>query len=401
MTDARIQTLEAAVLRTPNEPVARNRLALALIDQRRYSEARSHLEAACALDPGQPGLLINLAAATRGTGDVRAAIAVLDAALAVDPYLVQALFQRAAWLHEAGEMREAARHFRNFLKTAPAEILDDPRFASPIAQARAAIAADDASLDHAIAQHADAPSPRTRLAFDMLLGKAKRYVSEPTFLSIPHLPAVPFLDRDATPWIAALEAQTDAIAAEARLALNSTDAGQFEPYVANPAGTPLNQWQDLDHNPRWGAFFFWKHGRRFDKSCSGLSATATALQTLPLLELEGRAPNAFYSKLEPHTQIPPHTGVTNARLTVHLPLVVPPRCGFRVGNDVREWRVGEAWVFDDTIEHEAWNDSDEDRVILIFDIWHPMLDRSEREYITQALAAYDAHYGLAGLTDTL
>ncbi len=70
------------------------------------------------------------------------------------------------------------------------------------------------------------------------------------------------------------------------------------------------------------------------------------------------------------------------RLVTHLPLIVPENCGFRVGNDTRQWVPGKAWVFDDTIEHEAWNDSDKLRVVLIFDIWHPHLTPPERAMIT-------------------
>ena len=72
--------------------------------------------------------------------------------------------------------------------------------------------------------------------------------------------------------------------------------------------------------------------------------------------------------LAPHTRIPAPTGVTNARLIVHAPLIVPQGCGFRVGNETRAWEPGKPFVFDDTIEHEAWNDSDQTRVVLIFDI---------------------------------
>ncbi len=100
-------------------------------------------------------------------------------------------------------------------------------------------------------------------------------------------------------------------------------------------------------------------------------------------------PAAMFSVLRANTRIPPHTGVANVRLVVHLPLVVPPGCGFRVGNETREWKVGEAWVFDDTIEHEAWNDSDEDRVVLIFDIWNPRLSASERSMIAEVMSAMD------------
>ena len=97
------------------------------------------------------------------------------------------------------------------------------------------------------------------------------------------------------------------------------------------------------------------------------------MQALPQAVVPLRSPCAMYSALQPRTRIPPHTGVANFRLVVHLPLVLPPGCGFRVGSETRDWRIGEAWVFDDTIEHEAWNDSDEPRYIFICDIWNPRL----------------------------
>jgi aspartyl/asparaginyl beta-hydroxylase (cupin superfamily) len=72
----------------------------------------------------------------------------------------------------------------------------------------------------------------------------------------------------------------------------------------------------------------------------------------------------------------------NCRLICHLPLIVPPDCRFRVGNEVREWEEGKLLIFDDTIEHEAWNESDEDRIVLIFDIWRPELTEQERFELT-------------------
>lgn len=104
-----------------------------------------------------------------------------------------------------------------------------------------------------------------------------------------------------------------------------------------------------------------------------------------MLDVPRRAPSVMFSILEPRTRIPAHTGVTNTRSTIHLPLIVPPGCGFRVGGETREWREGEAWAFDDTIEHEAWNDSDQPRVILIIDGWNPFLTDLEREGV-RALA---------------
>src|SRR5690606_36413904 len=105
------------------------------------------------------------------------------------------------------------------------------------------------------------------------------------------------------------------------------------------------------------------------------------------------APAAFFSALRPGTHIPPHNGATNARLTVHLPLLIPPDCALRVGAHTRRWKMGELLLFDDTIEHEAWNRSPQLRVVLIFDVWNPLLDEAERVLVREALEGIMAYYG--------
>src|SRR5690606_27761757 len=106
--------------------------------------------------------------------------------------------------------------------------------------------------------------------------------------------------------------------------------------------------------------------------------TAAALAATPSAHIPGRAPSAFFSMLRPHTRIPPHTGVTHTRAIIHLPLIVPPHCGLRVGGETREWVEGRPFAFDDTIEHEAWNESDSLRAIPIFDVWNPHLSPEEQ-----------------------
>jgi aspartyl/asparaginyl beta-hydroxylase (cupin superfamily) len=97
--------------------------------------------------------------------------------------------------------------------------------------------------------------------------------------------------------------------------------------------------------------------------------------------------------LRPGARIPPHHGVLNSRLICHLPLIVPDRCGFRVGNETRAWEEGKLLVFDDSMEHEAWNDSDRDRVVLIFDVWRPELGEADRRAITTMFEAIDDYPG--------
>jgi len=83
-------------------------------------------------------------------------------------------------------------------------------------------------------------------------------------------------------------------------------------------------------------------------------------------------------------------------LICHLPLSVPPDCALRVGNETREWREGELVVFDDTIEHEAWNDSDVPRAVLIFDVWNPELTALEIDLVRETMTALTEYYAPEG-----
>jgi hypothetical protein len=122
----------------------------------------------------------------------------------------------------------------------------------------------------------------------------------------------------------------------------------------------------------------WRTGERASGALSANGGDAGADSQPDVPEY---GPTAFFSILDAKTRIPAHSGVSNTRLVVHLPLVIPEGCRFRVGSTTRPWRPGEAFVFDDTVEHEAWNDSDVPRAILIFDIWNPYLSTAERDLV--------------------
>ena len=226
---------------------------------------------------------------------------------------------------------------------------------------------------------------------DLLTGRRARYIPQPTFMYFPGIPALEFFDNAEFPWLSRMEAATDEIRAELSAVLAS-DQGGLEPYVAYPEGVPLDQWRELNQSRRWSAYFLWKEGVAQPQHLARCPRTADALRSAPQCDVVKHGPNAFFSILEPRTRIPPHTGVTNTRLTVHLPLVVPPDCGFRVGGATRGWLPGKAWVFDDTIEHEAWNHSDTPRAILIFDVWNPYLSAAERDLVRAATEAVGQYY---------
>ena len=306
-------------------------------------------------------------------------------------------------LQRNGGRRAAGRYFKEALKIAPPIDQQPAELKAAIAHAQAAVQANIEEL--AVFLRKRVPPTRVGSAglglsrfdesLDALAGKKKIYAHEPTLLHYPRLPAIQYYEREDFSWLPELEAATPVIRDEL-ISLLAGDRADFKPYVAQPAGAPVNQWAELNHSLKWSTYFFWRDGDRKDAACKRCPKTAATLAALPMADTPGYAPTAFFSALAPHSHIPAHTGVTNTRLIVHLGLIVPGKCRFRVGNDTREWQEGKAWVFDDSIEHEAWNDSDDLRVVLIFDVWNPNLSAAEREMISAMMAAYREYYQTSG-----
>ena len=224
------------------------------------------------------------------------------------------------------------------------------------------------------------------------LGRRRIFTPQPTFLHFPQLPAREFYPRAEFPWLEQLESATADIREEFERVF-AEDAASLEPYVAYPQGVPLDQWAELNHSRRWSVFYLWRDGKPMEDHLRRCPRTAQLLEKLPLLDIAGYAPTVFFSILDAKSHIPAHTGVTNTRVIVHVPLIIPPACRFRVGSTTREWQPGEAWVFDDTIEHEAWNDSDVPRAILIFDVWNPYLTVAERDLVRTTVMGIAKYYG--------
>jgi aspartate beta-hydroxylase len=382
------------------DPRVLNELGNAALARGDAQRAVRLLAEAVARVPNEPAVQFNLALAHRACGDLKAAIRHLDLALTADPYFVHAMYEKGVVLEALGMEREAALTFKDLLDCAPAAVHGAPKFRSVLEHARAVVNRNGAHLEQAVRQrllgdgapHAQTPSRRVSECIDALLGKQPVYVQRPTFLHVPRLPAIPFFDRSLTPWLETLENAACEIRAELQSLLEE-GATDFEPYIDLPSGQPKDQWANLNRSLDWSAFFFWRHGKRDERNCARCPRTAAVLEEIPLARIPRRSPTALFSVLRPGTRIPPHTGVSNMRSVVHLPLIVPPECGFRVGAESRQWQEGAAWVFDDTIEHEAWNDSGAVRGILIADIWNPFINSVEREQLCAVLDGFDAYYG--------
>jgi aspartate beta-hydroxylase len=372
----------------PEHLAAINTLALIALNRGDAKDAVHYLERAAAVERGVPGIWFNLFQAFELAGDLAAGLESLDRALALDPYYVPAIVMKARTLERLGRCEDAVSLFRAIIAASPAvEGLPEP-VVEALSRGRALVQAEDdrraaalsAPLAAVYAAHPGADFSRARAYAEQRTGRRKIYVQQPVGGHFPYLPAIEFFPRDRFPWFAELEGRAADIRGELLPLLAERDRG-FRPYVAFDPTQPANQWAELNHSPRWSAFFFWEDGVRNETNCARCPATAGLLERLPLLDLPGKGPTAMFSILEPHTRIPPHTGSNNVRATVHLPLVVPDGCGFRVGAESRALEAGKAWAFDDTIEHEAWNDSGELRAVFIIDAWNPLLTEAEREAI--------------------
>ena len=339
-------------------------------------------------------LLMTLCAACHHLGDAEGEREAIEAALTQDPYFLPALLAKGSWLERFGTQAGAAATFANALKVAPPPTHWPANLRRELEHAREVVdrhaEAFSAFLNRELADRlAGLPAPlaqRWREAASIMARKSKPYRSESNQLYVPRLPAVPFFERAEFPFLAPLEAKTDIIRAELIAALE-IDRDRFTPYIQIGAGAPVNQWRELNHSLRWGALHLWRSGNPVTENLDRCPETARALAALPMADIGGLCPNAMFSALAPKTHIPPHNGETNARVVAHLPLIVPDGCWYRVGFEERRWRVGEVLVFDDTIEHEARNDSDELRVVLIFDLWNPLLLPVERELVRTMTAA--------------
>jgi aspartate beta-hydroxylase len=203
---------------------------------------------------------------------------------------------------------------------------------------------------------------------------------KPSMLYFPGLPAAPWHSRADFPWLEALEHETTAIREELLEVMPRSDRGErvFLSDEAERRGLAGGAGA-----PSWNGFYFWRHGERRDENHALCPRTSEALEALPLVRIRGNAPEVMFSVLTPGTHILPHRGVTNTRAVCHLPLVVPEECALVVGGEARAWREGEAVVFDDTYEHEAWNRGSRTRVVLIIDVWHPHLSAAERDAVAR------------------
>ena len=164
-------------------------------------------------------------------------------------------------------------------------------------------------------------SARFAQSLDIILGEKRIFVQEPRYYYFPALPQIQFYANEQFPWLASVEAATDAIRAELLEVMQDPTA--FSPYVTGHANRPRSDQQGMLNNPAWSAFYLWKNGEPVAGNAERCPRTLEALRDVPLTMVPNRSPSILFSLLKPGAHIPPHNGLVNTRLICHLPLVVP------------------------------------------------------------------------------
>jgi hypothetical protein len=357
--------------------------------------ARRILEAVTTEAPGRGEAWLKLAALCRSQRDGDAALAAIAGALRLDPLAFLPLLMKASLLDSAGRETEAGEAYGHALAQRPETI--PPELAAPVANAERRHAAHVATAAERLARATASleaeldEAERSRVArfHSNIVRTTRPFHSEPSHFHYPGLREREFHDRADFPWLTALEAASPDILADFQ-AVMAAEHSELVPYIEYPDDVPLRQWAALNRSRDWTAIHLLRNGARIEANARHCPSVMALLGGLGQPVVEGRSPNAMFSLLAPGAHIPPHNGVANTRLVCHLPLIVPPGCWFRVGAERREWVPGKAWIFDDTIEHEAANPSVSLRIILIVDTWHPDLSAAERRAVAASMEASGA-----------
>jgi aspartyl/asparaginyl beta-hydroxylase (cupin superfamily) len=366
------------------------RAGAAALQQGRAAEARESFERLIAAGQVNAQIRLLLAVSCRALGDHAAQEEALDAVLQEDTRNLHALLMKGDCRQAAGDDRAASSFYGTAIRIAR-QLPSLPSDLKAEVERAEAVSRDNAGRFRArLEGHLAAvpQSDRFRESLQLMFGEKEIFLPKPSAYYFPRLPVVQFYERSDFAWAGTLEAAAGDMRAELDAVLE--EDGLFRPYLEASKDRPNYDFHGMLGNPAWSTLDLFENGAPVAKNVARCPKTFAAVNEAPLCHITTRAPSILFSLLRPGARIAPHHGMINTRLICHLPLIVPEGCGFRVGNEVRQWEEGRLLIFDDTIEHEAWNESDHVRVILIFDVWNPHLSEAERELVSAMMTAKNA-----------
>ncbi|NND61418.1 MAG: tetratricopeptide repeat protein [Gammaproteobacteria bacterium] len=382
--------LHQLAVRFPGNAEIRFRLGQIAANRGDLDGCRTELEQAVESDAENPAYLVRLGNVCERLGDAQSARAAYERAIAIDSKQVAACIRLVEIYLAAGEqlaavdmaqrivlvqgpvapmlsdtrlppaLRRSLQRIRNLLRDKYQQLIDETR-----SYIDSKYEPGEVSNLHRALDHLGSPAP------------TGQPLHRPEFLYYPGLDNQPWFDTGDWTWLQPLHDNWREIRDEF-LDL-PRDSSAFAPYIVQTDSAQTLQGTDfstLAGSRDWSAYHLNKAGWLEDK-CARVPRTAAIVKQMPLATARGYMPEVFFSVLAPGTEIIPHYGQTNIRLTVHLGLIIPEECGIRVADETRHWQEGQILAFDDSFEHAAWNRSEQDRVVLIFEAWHPGLSAAE------------------------
>lgn len=352
--------------------------------------------------PDHPGVAQQLGSVQLASGDFEAAAVHLGRALALAPRMFLARLRLGIALEQLGRPDEALTAYFVAVRTAQeqgrwlSDATTAPGLREPVKYAMTYANAGrkrlfDAALEPLRDRYGRSELLRVDRALAIHLGLEPMPSIDPRqrplFLYFPDVPSQPYYPRERFPWHETLETAAAAVREELLAVLAGEQSLESFLGVDRPEQAQSMLRGTDGREAAWDAYFFHRHGDRYEEHCAACPRTSALLDAVPLVRIRDHAPEALFSVLRPGTHILPHRGVTNTRLVTHLPLIVPTDCALRVGGQIHAWREGNCVTFDDTFEHEAWNRSQSTRVVLILDSWNPDLTEAEQAAVTDLVEA--------------
>jgi aspartate beta-hydroxylase len=332
--------------------------------------------------------LLRLATVRRSIGDLPGATQAAAAAVELSPRNFLMALLLGSLREASGAYHAAERAYRVACAYAPLDTSTQPAMGNQLERARRRVEAAESWRKHLLEWHADGEFQALTSDEERRLRHFRGNILEnldagptapPTFL-LPGIRPRRYFNPAAFGGAAELEAQTATIRNEF-LALTEGVSAEIG---ARLTGLHAAE-SDAGRTGNWSMIPLIRNGSVANEFAARCPETMRLAEGLELPRLGLISPSLYFSVLEPNSRIAPHTGITNARVILHLPLIVPADCGFRVGGEARSWEVGKAMVFDDMTLHEAWNDSDRIRVVLIADLWRPELSPLERRGVADLM----------------
>jgi hypothetical protein len=336
--------------------------------------------------------LFRLATVRRSLGDFPGAVTAAEAALELAPRHFLMAMLLGSLREMTGAPHAAERAYRAACAHAPLDLSLQPAIQKKLESARRRVEAVEAwrkrllewQPEGELSGLAGDEERRVRQFRSNILENLDAGPLAPPVFLYPGIKGKTYFDPADFAGVDGIARHTEAIRDEF-LALTESSLSEFASRLGG-----LHTAADGKNIGKWSMIPLIRNGTVIEEFASRCPAAMALASSLDLPRLGLISPSLYFSVLEPKSRIAPHSGMTNARLIAHWPLIVPDDCGFRVGGETRKWKTGTPLVFDDMTVHEAWNDSDRMRVVLIADLWRPELTPLERIAVADLMDCSEA-----------